>query len=72
MIGTFGFIIMMIAKGMIGGRRTDEDGEQSTLIGKEIPFGPMLAAGAVIYFLWLHRWVDAYFHDVSYLLETVG
>jgi leader peptidase (prepilin peptidase)/N-methyltransferase len=24
-----------------------------------VPFGPMLAAGALVYFLWLHHWVDA-------------
>jgi leader peptidase (prepilin peptidase) / N-methyltransferase len=36
--------------------------------GVEVPFGPMLAAGGLLYFLFLHRWVDAYFAAISDLL----
>jgi leader peptidase (prepilin peptidase)/N-methyltransferase len=68
MLGTFGFIIMMIFNAMVKGRSLPKDGESSELMGREIPFGPMLAAGAVLYFLWLHTWVDKYFSDVSELL----
>jgi prepilin signal peptidase PulO-like enzyme (type II secretory pathway) len=34
----------------------------------QVPFGPMLAAAGLIYFLVLHRWVDAYFARFSELL----
>jgi len=30
-----------------------------------VPFGPMLAAGALLYFLWLHGWVDAWFANFT-------
>jgi leader peptidase (prepilin peptidase)/N-methyltransferase len=36
--------------------------------GVQVPFGPMLAIAALIYFLVLHRWVDAYFADLAVLL----
>jgi leader peptidase (prepilin peptidase) / N-methyltransferase len=36
--------------------------------GRETPFGPMLAGGALIYFLWLHPMVDQYFADIHALL----
>lgn len=70
MLGTFGFIVVMIFNAMVKGRSASKDGESSALMGREIPFGPMLAAGAVIYFLWLHPWVDKYFKDIADLLLT--
>jgi leader peptidase (prepilin peptidase)/N-methyltransferase len=33
--------------------------------GIEVPFGPMLAIAALLYFLAVHRWVDAYFADLA-------
>ena len=33
--------------------------------GVQVPFGPMLAIAALLYFLVLHRWVDAYFSDLA-------
>lgn len=36
--------------------------------GRETPFGPMLAAGAILYFLWLHPVVDSYFSGFQDLL----
>jgi leader peptidase (prepilin peptidase)/N-methyltransferase len=36
--------------------------------GKQTPFGPMLAAGALLYMLWLHPWVDGYFGAVRQML----
>ncbi|MDD3181071.1 MAG: prepilin peptidase [Opitutaceae bacterium] len=35
--------------------------------GVHIPFGPMLAIGGLLYFLAVHRWVDAYFASLSVL-----
>jgi leader peptidase (prepilin peptidase)/N-methyltransferase len=31
---------------------------------QELPFGPFLALGAVVYFLWLNNFVDAYFAQI--------
>lgn len=45
---------------------TDEDDEEST--AGRIPFGPALAAGALVYALWLHPAVDAYFADFAAVL----
>jgi leader peptidase (prepilin peptidase)/N-methyltransferase len=36
--------------------------------GVQVPFGPMLAAAGLLYFLILHRWVDAYFASIAELL----
>jgi len=36
--------------------------------GVHVPFGPMLAAGALLYFLVVHTWVDAYFATIAELL----
>ena len=36
--------------------------------GVQVPFGPMLAAAGLLYFLVLHRWVDAYFARMAELL----
>jgi leader peptidase (prepilin peptidase)/N-methyltransferase len=32
---------------------------------QELPFGPFLALGAVVYFLWLNNFVDAYFAQIA-------
>ncbi len=31
---------------------------------QELPFGPFLAIGAIVYFLWLYNFVDAYFSQI--------
>lgn len=51
-------------------KETTADGEPESAVGfgRETPFGPMLAAGALLYFLWLHPIVDGYFADVYKLL----
>ena len=36
--------------------------------GVHVPFGPMLALGALVYFLFAHWWVDAYFAGVATML----
>jgi leader peptidase (prepilin peptidase) / N-methyltransferase len=49
----------------------DESGEEGTplAIGVEVPFGPMLAMGAVVYFLGASQWIDPYFlllHEIIF------
>jgi len=47
----------------------DEGGAPAELgMSAHVPFGPMLAAAALIYFLWLHCWVDPVFADFTRLI----
>ena len=51
-----------------GDAEEDEDGEveesrDGPAMGVPIPFGPMLAAGAVIYLLWASPFVESYYAD---------
>jgi len=47
----------------------DESQESAPLgFGVHVPFGPMLAIGAAIYFLGADRWVAAYFAELNSLL----
>ncbi len=46
---------------------TEED--EGLGIGMAVPFGPMLAAAGVLYFLWLHQPVDAYFEMIAELIS---
>ena len=42
-----------------------EDAEESVQFGTQVPFGPMLAVGGLIYFLGFDRYVDAYFVEFA-------
>ena len=45
------------------------EGEPAPLgFGMHVPFGPMLAIAGLLYFLFFHRWVAAYFSTLSELL----
>lgn len=45
-----------------------EAGEDAEIEGVRVPFGPALAGAAVLYLLWLHPFVDAYFATISDVL----
>ncbi len=46
------------------------EGEASPgLMGMPVPFGPMLSAAGLLYVLWLHPWVDAYFGGIAEVLN---
>jgi leader peptidase (prepilin peptidase)/N-methyltransferase len=34
-------------------------------LGVHVPFGPMLGVASLVYFFGAHRWVDAYFAELS-------
>lgn len=42
---------------------SDSEGKGSVVFGTCVPFGPMLAAGGLIYFLGFSKYVDAYFEN---------
>ena len=45
-----------------------EEEEALPIFGVEIPFGPMLAFASMLYFVYLHPWVDGYFATVKSVL----
>jgi leader peptidase (prepilin peptidase)/N-methyltransferase len=75
-IGTVGLGLAAIGHGVrrkpahTGPEATKEpaDAESPLGFGRETPFGPMLSAGALVYFLWLHPVVDGYFDQVADIL----
>ena len=58
-IGLFGLCIWMLVKQIMPSLRKSEDDGQ--LFGKHTPFGPMLSAGAIVYFLLAEDAVNDYF-----------
>lgn len=58
-------------KAPIAPKAETSEGEATEDIGfgVHVPFGPMLAIAAAIYFLAAHRWVDAYFADFAALFQ---
>ncbi len=54
----------------LGGARLETADGQPTEqlgLGVHVSFGPMLGAGALLYFFVLHRWADGYFDSVRFL-----
>jgi len=47
----------------------EPDPAPSAVFGRQTPFGPMLAAGGLLYFLLLRPYVDAYFANISDLFR---
>jgi len=66
-IGTASLIVFAVAKFIIPTLKSKND-EESQLLGKRTPFGPMLAAGAAVYALFLRSEVDAYFELIRQTL----
>jgi leader peptidase (prepilin peptidase) / N-methyltransferase len=51
------------------GAENPEGGENEPIgFGQHMPFGPMLAAGAALYLLWLQPWFDDYLAQMNMLL----
>jgi leader peptidase (prepilin peptidase)/N-methyltransferase len=71
------WFVLALAWGKIRGRKVrvrafEPGGEPAEIgMGAHVPYGPMLAAGALLYFLVLHRWVDPYFEQMSALLQAL-
>ena len=49
--------------GGTSGSEAAEESDESVAFGSQVPFGPMLAVGGLVYFLGFDRYVDAYFAD---------
>ena len=83
-LGVVGFVIWMIvsrargrpaepkAEPESGAKADDNEADSSDApgLGVPIPFGPMLAAAAVIYVLWASPWVETYYREhIGFLLS---
>lgn len=73
-IGCLWFAIALIwqkfsGKAAGGARLETPEGQQTDQVGLgvHVSFGPMLGLGALLYFLFLQRWVDAYFDSLRLL-----
>jgi leader peptidase (prepilin peptidase)/N-methyltransferase len=74
-VGTVWFALALVWQKIFPAQKTalpaespDVEGQPASLgFGVHVPFGPMLAIAAALYFLWLHPWVDAYFAELSAL-----
>ncbi len=72
-IGTIGLAIAMLLRPLFPVRKTEgKQGEQDIVLGKMIPFGPMLAVGGLLYFLFFSPWVDAYFANAALLFAPLS
>ena len=72
-IGTFAIAGGLLLRNLLPRRQTgaaDFREEASPgVFGRQTPFGPMLAAGALLYFLLLRPYVDAYFANIADLFR---
>ncbi len=68
-LGTAGLAVLLVLRPLLSKKINTEDG----LLGRPVPFGPMLALGGLLYFLFLQEPVDAYFLENAEMLfgETV-
>lgn len=66
-LGTIAIIFMQLIR-MVKPKKKDSTEEDEGIIGREIPFGPMLAAGSLLYYLCLSQTVDWYFEQFSWVL----
>ena len=72
MLGCVWFVVAFVwqkATGQTAGLRVETpEGQPAELgFGVHVPFGPMLGVAALLYFFGLHRWVDAYFANLTVL-----
>jgi len=81
-LGTIGVVFFVVFRLFFGKNKSaskgDDSPEKSTgeegsedsnaLMGRQVPFGPMLAAAALLYFFFFHTFVDRYFIGISILL----
>ena len=66
-LGTIAIVILQLVK-FVTPKKENAD-EDEGMIGREVPFGPMLAAGSLLYFLYLGPKVDWYFGQFNWVLN---
>lgn len=84
-IGSVILLPLLLASRLLGGRVKPEDSaeavsgeapedapEEELQMGAQVPFGPMLAVGGLIYFLGFSGFVDAYFAEFAEVFLSSG
>jgi leader peptidase (prepilin peptidase) / N-methyltransferase len=66
-LGTIAIIFMQIIR-MLAPKKDSSDKQDDGMIGREIPFGPMLAAGSLLYYLYFGPMIDSYFETFKWVL----
>lgn len=62
-IGSVVLLPLLLLSRIFGWKQEASESEDTVAFGSQVPFGPMLAVGGLIYFLGFDRYVDAYFAD---------
>jgi len=68
-IGTLGVLVWALAKALFPALKAKSPNENEGLIGREMPFGPMLAAGGILYALVFESPVDEYLSLIQELIR---
>jgi leader peptidase (prepilin peptidase) / N-methyltransferase len=74
-LGTIGLCLVLLLRPLFGRRepkapaREQNEGEADVAVGRMVPFGPMLALGGLLYFLFLAPWVDEYFAAAALIFQ---
>lgn len=81
-LGTGGLLVVMIVRPLFRAKAPETtevpiaaesgeapEGEEDVALGRMVPFGPMLALGGLLYFLFLAPWVDEYFASAAALFQ---
>lgn len=71
-IGTLGLLVVLLFRPFFRVKKPDgPEGEEDVALARMVPFGPMLAMGGLLYFLFLSPWVDAYFANAALLFRSI-
>jgi leader peptidase (prepilin peptidase)/N-methyltransferase len=72
-LGTIGLGIILLVRPLFRIKKAEGPKEEADVaLGRMVPFGPMLAMGGLLYFLFFSGWVDAYFADAALLFAMAG
>jgi len=74
-VGTLWFVVALLWQKLAGKsapsamKAETPEGQPAELgFGVQVPYGPMLAIAGALHFLWLHRWVAAYFEGLRVVI----
>lgn len=77
-VGSLWFAIALVLKLLRGDKAPvvlkaeDAEGKPVEIgFGAQVPYGPMLAIAAALYFLWLHIYIDNYFAELGLLFRSL-
>lgn len=67
-LGTIGLGLALLVRPLFRWKKPEASKKEAdATLGRMVPFGPMLAVGGLLYFLFFSGWVDAYFADAALL-----